>query len=203
MGYLERNAGNIKALNEQLESGEVILFRHGGTAESQNRSTFNSIGSFRDTTGSQMHIGIKTYERPAPNVRLLNDLTLIAAIDEITVLSHELPAIFGIMVDQMGVELGIVMEDFSRGGTTQVDSVYPNMEDWLPIELRDLIPGVTDRELARASFAVERRRRLGDFNTLLQDLKVNERDHLFPTDEVYDRKKEFVVFVDTTKHKVK
>ncbi|HVF68930.1 MAG TPA: hypothetical protein VNA13_00010 [Xanthomonadales bacterium] len=210
MGYLERNATIISEINAKTASGEVIL--RGPKAEVTargNMAIFSPIGHVpSDVLGSDLHLGVKRYHRRGSEFgndqyrdALVSDLARVSGIaDKIPSLTREVPVVFGLIATRDGSVVGILVEDFSRGGSVNVTSVSEMSGRQLgviPYELRELIPGLDEEDLANAIFLVgdEQERRLGDFNQLLYRMSNRQRREIFPNEEIRERVEEFTVFV--------
>ena len=210
MGYLERNAAIIAEINNKTASGEVILLRRGHVALNEARTTrFESVGSFSSpSVNNEIHMGVKTYNAYLGGDHLVRmmfarDLAMVSAIAErIPELADEVPTFFALLETKAEEVQGFLMEDFSKDGTEGVDTVNHIVgrdRNLLPDALKILIPKASDIALATASFRVgaARRRRLGDFNSLPNEMSLEEWETTFggTYQDIRKRRKEFTVFV--------
>jgi hypothetical protein len=192
MNYLERNQQIIAELSQRarLSRGRVL-------GQSGN-SRFTALGSYEsDVTGGTVHIGLKQYENDFRILRdgASEDLSFLRTVSaRFPDLVPELPLFTGLLAGMEGKLLGLLIEDFSRGGTSSVremkDLSY-TPED-LPMELEELIgPQRNLNELARACFLVTDKdgnvhRRIGDFNTIMLWMGLSKRFEVFPMGDLLE-----------------
>ncbi len=203
--YVERNLRIIDELNTKTKSGDMVLSRKGEVARSTN-TRFTSVGSMQSVEiGGELHLGLKERNPKINMVEFLRELLVVGAIaDKIPDLSSEVPIFYAFLEGIDGNNLGVLTEDFTKGGTDLVLEVHeetPQLAELIP-DLSDVIPRVFKQDLVHAMFLVgnNRTRRLGDFNTILSGMSRAEVRKQFPVEELYSRSDEFVVFVDESIH---
>ena len=207
MGYLERNAETIGEINAKTSTGEVVLFRRERVGVNRRGTTeVFPIGSFHSsTTGNELFLALKKYGKYSQGghkTQVLVDLAAIAVIaDGIPEYAPEVPQVFGLLVSKSNQELGVLIEDFSKGGSEKVvDAPYSA----LPTKIRRIKPSADNEEVANMSFLVgpTRRRRLGDFDKLPvgMDSDIYEATFGGAIDVIFDDLGKFTVKVDKRKH---
>lgn len=186
MTYLERNQAIIDELRGvRLERGDIV-----GSSSSM---SFTSAGHYRSSVlGNTLYVGLKEYTDPekcksSTEARALLELHCICTVaEQLPHLEVELPVFYGILFDRAGKPLGIVTEDFSKGGKYEVQDMTYDRPELLPNELGEIFPDMDYYELARVCFSVNGQRRLGDFSTSWS----NEFSHKFLMDDVVDQLEE-------------
>lgn len=159
MGYLERNQRLLTEVqaNAQLSRVKVI-------ADENSSAMFTALGRYRSSElGKLVHLGLKEFENQARYIeeRMTGELVVIQAITEgLPNLLTQLPLLHGLLVDQKGEPIGIVTEDFSKGGRLAVE---PERSDYLDLKHFLDNPEGFEMDYTRMAFRVGRQRRLGDF----------------------------------------
>jgi len=163
--YRDRNKeilGEINSLNS-LQYGSIV-----GTNDS-GQTSVRSLGKFySDVMGRELYIGLKEYFNFCGDVL---DIQVGCELGLLDLIEKNLPsfvdefALFhGVFIDSSGEKIGVITEDFSKGGTISVKSVNKFEKEIMPYEIQELLgkPRFLE-DLATTSFMVDGRRRLGDF----------------------------------------
>lgn len=170
MNYLERNELILKEVGEHLQTRELL---NDSQIEEMQWRQFVPIGSFYSTVlQSTLFAGLKDFHEHGPFQRAEEELAVIGIIDHnLPHLTPELPQFYGVLIDRRGKEVGLVMEDFSRGDEFPVPDYHhvlkgmkgaDNMQ--LPYEINDLFQGIGVAQLNHLAFLVDGQRKLGDFD---------------------------------------
>ena len=182
MNYLERNQLLIAEIgqNLRLQRGKVIGV---GTL-----STFRSAGNYRSSLlDDDLYVGLKEIPsiRHALDFQVALDLALIRAVEQnLPYMLSEFPIFYGLIRDSKGEKIGVVTEDFSKGGRYEVEDMGAYEE--LPRELEKFLEmPITDYPLCTTSFLVNGQRRIGDFCIIY--LYIHDEFEKFSP---YDLKKE-------------
>lgn len=136
------------------------------------KTTITSLGKFySNVMGQELHIGLKEYvESPCDilNIQVPCELGLIDLVERnLPEFINEFPFFHGVLLDANGKPIGVITEDYSRNGTTPVDSVGWN-KGVLPYEIQKLIGKPKDLDdLATTCFLVDGKRRIGDFGAFI------------------------------------
>ena len=132
------------------------------------KTTVTSFGKFySNVMGQELHIGLKEYagtSRDTLNMKVACELGLIDLVERnLPDFINEFPKFHGVLLDAHGKPVGVITEDYSRNGTTLVNSVGWN-KSVLPYEIQKLMGRPTDLDdLATTCFLVDGKRRIGDF----------------------------------------
>ena len=172
MTYLSRN----KTLLDEIRAG-FTLVRGSLIGKSRfSETTFTSLGSYYSSSLEHaVYLGIKeTPSRLAAGIQdriLARELAILECIYA-SELGGEIPLVFGHLRTPDNYHLGTLCEDFSEGGRFEVKDNHGK----LPTELRKIFNATEtemsdDDHLAHASFMVNGKRRLGDFDNLLTSMR--------------------------------
>jgi hypothetical protein len=201
MNYLERNALIVAEINQNITS-EALTLRKTGKSSFGSSTEFFPVGQYESKIlGVELYLGFKK-SIPGRFLFFYNDLGIASAIaTQIPELSPEVPVFIASVKNKRGQALGVLTEDFSKGGREEVKALHEALTDLLPVGIRTL-NYLDDEELAKVAFLVgnEEKRRLGDFNTVLPGLSLRLREKLTQSDQILVREKDFTVSVDARRH---
>lgn len=196
MNYLERNALLIAEIN-----GGVRLSKRDVVGWSQ-RTRTTALGSYSSNLlGQEIFVALKeTRGGLAPEQIVVRDLAWVCAVaDGLPDLRPELPLFLGLLRDKNGLSVGMLTEDFSKGGkyklweVPEFDLPYQGP---LPEQLRQFTAGerglMDPEELANMFFRVGTvgdivERRLGDFDKACLHFSIDERLEKFPREEIEEK----------------
>ena len=186
--YLTRNQVLLQEIAQTalLQRGSIIGI-------SENETKVSTLGSYHSQTLERtLFLALKEFRRDI-EIEVLRSLSILEVIAErFPHLRDELPTIYGLLKNRLGKPIGVITEDFSEGRRYKVDDVadklfgakYPHL---VPHELQSLTGKESELfDLASVAFLVNGKRRLGDFNLILQGMTANERLERFPISDIYD-----------------
>lgn len=125
MSYLERNSRLIK------EVGTSMRLKSGTLRGESRNMKFSSVGVYHsEEVGQEVYIGIKepkekdkAFWREFLKQRFIFELAVMSVVAEnMPHLLPELPLFYGLLVNNKGIPIAIVTEDFSRDGQNFVNS---------------------------------------------------------------------------------
>lgn len=177
MSYLDRNRALLDEVKQRLKLSRTL--RGQGS-----KTLFYSAGKYEsDILVESVYVGIKQPRYSGiwplgPPWRAAAELSIILAIErEYPDMLSKCPVFLGLLNDKNDKPVGLVTEDFSKGGLHKVRDaaeVYTNPKLAIPEirKLRKLIgnPNVNEdtlgADLIRACFVVNGGIKIGDFDTL-------------------------------------
>ena len=171
MNYLERNQLVIAEMGQKLrlERGKLIADHHGFMTD--RTTTVTSLGHYpSELLRGEVYVGLKEYSNKSKRtlpVVVATDLAIIHGAEQyVPQLLPEFPIFYGLLARSNGEPLGVLTEDFSKGGKYKVKDMYDSDRN-LPKELEALVGKRIDPyELATVCFTVNGQRRLGDFGAI-------------------------------------
>jgi hypothetical protein len=192
--YTLRNQAILAEINTGLRLSRGLEVRSPNQwADHHYNTRFYPVGSYYSTVlARELHIGLKEFEYSSADTRALFDLAVARVVYcRFPALGDEVTAFVGLL-NKQGNNIGVIIEDFSRGGRDPVYEMTNHESDqfeaWeLPEELRQFgsrKKPLTDHDLARAFFLVNGQRKLGDLKKLLTELVPKEVNQDFPIDDL-------------------
>lgn len=136
------------------------------------RTKVTSLGKIHSVSlGRDLDLALKEYDGKrgdSLNMRVACELGLMDLVERnLPHLIWEFPLIHGVFLDLGGKPIGVITEDYSRGGTVPVTGVGQDRKI-LPYELQNLFGKPTGLDdLATTAFLVDGLRRIGDFGEFI------------------------------------
>lgn len=185
--YLERNRELVVEVNDEIKHG--LLFDNNLRSTNLSETSYYTAGSYPSAVlNRELYLGYKKYKYRDPRLALPLDLGIIRSIIQVAPnLEVEIPVLNGLLTHIEEGDIGVIVEDVSKGGTERVVEVSKDFgrdADILPDELKRINPYLTDEELANASFLIGdsrvRRRMLLDFNSLSKGVMPSDWNKYWP-----------------------
>ncbi len=163
---------NREILAEINRLGSVSVGRIPIGRSERGTTTVSSLGSFYSAVlGQTAYVALKEYaessrEKDDLELRVACELGVIDLIEKnLPQLISEVPRFHGVLLDAQGKPVGVITEDYSRGGTAPVRDRIAD----LPYDLQKLMGKPKyPKDLETACFLVDEKRRIGDFGVFTE-----------------------------------